>query len=150
MRQVLMFLSLFALGGYALGNAVGYVYVEDWLPKATEKLVKKYYELEAKLKELEERQRNMENRVHLLEESLHTSGKGHGRHSVYGEHIMISLVPLRVRFCDDLRCRVVYLLMPGEKVYVLEERGKWVKVRTERGVEGWSFKRYLGQLEARK
>ncbi len=38
MRQVLMFLSLFALGGYALGNAVGYVYVEDWLPKATEKL----------------------------------------------------------------------------------------------------------------
>ncbi len=80
MRQVLMFLSLFALGGYALGNAVGYVYVEDWLPKATEKLVKKYYELEAKLKELEERQRNMENRVHLLEESLHTSGKGHGRY----------------------------------------------------------------------
>ena len=55
MRQVLMFLSLFALGGYALGNAVGYVYVEDWLPKATEKLVKKYYELEAKLKELEAR-----------------------------------------------------------------------------------------------
>lgn len=91
MRQVLMFLSLFALGGYALGNAVGYVYVEDWLPKATEKLVKKYYELEAKLKELEERQ-----------------------------------------------------------IYVLEERGKWVKVRTEKGVEGWSFKRYLGQLEARK
>ncbi|MFN3814264.1 MAG: hypothetical protein ACK4SM_06555 [Aquificaceae bacterium] len=33
MRQVLMFLSLFALGGYALGNAVGYVYVEDWLLK---------------------------------------------------------------------------------------------------------------------
>jgi len=28
--------------------------------------------------------------------------------------------------------------------------GNWVKVRTERGVEGWSFKRYLGQLEARK